>query len=118
MTKKRFIKVLEKLGYPYKKIGRNIVITNGSNINTVADYQKDVYLNSVEQIPIGVIFQNDGDVVMRNLISVPLGVEFKNKGKVYLDRLIKRGYGSKDVEIKDISFSSIVKAMSKRGIFR
>ena len=78
MTREEFIDILERKGYSYELEGDKIVVTG----------KGDVYLQSLETLPSGVVFNNGGYVYLESLKTLPPGVVFKNRGDVYLNSLI------------------------------
>ena len=74
MTQEEFIEMLKKKGYPCKMEGDKIIVTHKGSVN----------LNSLETLPPGVEFRNDGYVYLGSLETLPPGVEFRNDGYVYL----------------------------------
>ena len=77
MTREEFIKILNKKKYSYEMEGNEILVT----------HQENLYLSSLESLPPGVRFQNQGDVRLDSLKSLPPGVQFQNQGYVNLPSL-------------------------------
>jgi hypothetical protein len=78
MTREEFIKILNKKKYSYEMEGNEILVT----------HQEHVWLPSLESLPPGVQFQNQGYVILDSLKSLPPGVRFENQGDVWLDTLV------------------------------
>ena len=74
MTREEFIQILKKKKYSYEIEGDKIVVTHDNDVN----------LGSLETIPSGVEFKNEGYVSLYSLQTLPPGVEFKNGGSVDL----------------------------------
>ena len=79
MTREAFIKELEKKEYSYKIEGNKIVVTHA---------ESHVDLNHLTHIPPDIIFNNIMDVDLESIEDVPRGVEFRNEGSVYLSSVI------------------------------
>ena len=75
MTREEFIEVLDNEGYPYKIEGDKLVIY----------HEDDVYLESLEALPPGLEFRNEGNVNLDSLKTLPPGVMFRNEGFVDLE---------------------------------
>ena len=79
MTREKFIKELDDLGYSYEIEGNKIIVTHS---------ESHVDLNHLTHIPSNIIFNNVMDVDLESIKYVPPGVEFRNKGSVYLASVI------------------------------
>ena len=98
MTQEKFIEALDEKGYSYKIEDERVVV----------DFNGDVILNNLKELPSGtifangggvnlslkklpsdVIFENNGITFLGNLKKLPSGTIFKNRGDVYLNYLEK-----------------------------
>jgi hypothetical protein len=79
MTQEEFIKILDEKGYSYVEEGNKIVV----------DCRGSIILNSIESLPSGVVFMNDGDVQLENVHILQSDIYFNNNGFIYLSNLYR-----------------------------
>jgi hypothetical protein len=78
MTQKEFTKVLKKNGHTYELVDNKVIVTS-PNIT--------LYLDTLTEIPSGIIFNNGGFVDLSSLVEIPSDIEFNNAGHVMLKSL-------------------------------
>jgi hypothetical protein len=77
MTQEKFLEVLDEKGYSYKIEDEKLIV----------DFNEDVWLDSLKEIPNNVVFKNGGSVNLDSLKEIPNNVVFKNGGSVWLNSL-------------------------------
>ena len=80
MTREEFISILKRKRYSYLEKGNKIVVTGGNK-------HEDCIFPSLETLPSGVKFKNNGGVSLNSLKTIPSGVVFDNNGNVDLNSL-------------------------------
>jgi hypothetical protein len=104
MTQEEFKRILDKGGYSYRDKGGYSYREEADKL--VVTHVGHVVLGSLEVLPPGVEFSNEGHVELGSLGSlkkIPPGVEFKNKGYIVLGsfKKIPLGWSSR---IQGMSF--------------
>ncbi len=117
MTQEKFIKVLYEKGYSYEIEGDKIVVGNPKQSwgsltrkgKVVPDYSwlGHVNLESLETLPPGVVFNNEGGVNLSSLETLPPGVVFRNKGGVILNSLETLPPGVEFNNVGDVNLDSL-----------
>ena len=109
MTREEFIKELNDREYSYELEGNKIVI----------NYKWMVVFNSLETIPPGVVFKNQGAIAFNSLKTIPPGVEFDNKGLVIFRSLISGGGSFREWKgnIEGIDYKRLLNKMISIGLF-
>jgi hypothetical protein len=77
MTQEEFIEILDSKGYSYKEDGTWLVVT----------HDDDIKLNGLNELPSGVIFNNNGNVSLKSIEALPIYIEFRNEGDVFFEDL-------------------------------
>ena len=80
MTREEFISILKRKRYSYLEERNKIVVTGGNK-------HEDCIFPSLETLPSGVKFKNNGGVSLNSLKTIPSGVVFDNNGNVDLNSL-------------------------------
>jgi len=107
MTREEFIKILNKKKYSYEMEGNEILVT----------HQENLYLSSLESLPPGVRFQNQGDVRLDSLKSLPPGVQFQNQGNVLLRSLMGGWFYEWNGNIKGVDSKRLLNLMIDKSLF-
>jgi hypothetical protein len=75
-------------------------------------------LSSLESLPPGVRFENQGDdVYLSSLESLPPGVRFQNQGDVWLDTLVGGWFEKWAGNIEGVDPKRLLNLMIDKGVF-
>jgi hypothetical protein len=107
MTREEFIEILDDKGYFYVEKGGKIVIT----------CYKDIWMESIISLPLGIEFKNHGEVWLDSLTSIPPDVEFTNGRNVYLKFLIGGWFDEWSGNIQGIKPNRLLNKMIELGLF-
>jgi len=108
MRQEEFIEVLGEKGYSYEIEGDKIVVTH----NNLVD------LDSLDTLPPGVEFNNNGHVLLGSLETLNPGVEFNNRRwNVLLRSLIGGWFEDWYGNIEGIDNKRLLNHMINKGVF-
>ena len=127
MTREEFIKVLDEKGYSYEIVGDLIIVTHRGDVRLESletlppgvEFKNEgwVHLDSLKTLPSGVEFKNGGDVDLYSLETLPPGVVFNNGGYVLLESLVGGWFEEWSGNIEGVDSKRILNLMIKKGVF-
>ena len=86
MNRSKFKELLDSEGYSFEERDGVLVVTGKCHV-IFSTLETLVDLPSLETLPEGVKFENNGGVILRSLTTLPEGVKFENNGFVSLRSL-------------------------------
>ena len=110
MTTEEFKRKLDAHSYSYEEKEGKIVVIGGTS--------KSIWFSSIEELPSGVVFVNEGNIWLDSLRRIPSGVVFANSGRLQLTELVGgKPFHGWDGHIEGIDHKGLLNEMISIGLF-
>jgi hypothetical protein len=110
MTTEEFKRKLDAHDYSYEEKEGKIVVIGGTS--------KNIWSSTIEELPPGVVFVNEGNIWLDSLRRIPSGVVFANSGHLQLTELAGgKTFHKWEGNIEGIDSKRLLNKMVALGLF-